>query len=375
MNPYDFARIDWARPPERRRPIWHHRLTAQDGHPLYSGHLEVDLYAETPLFIANPRTVSPDPKKPAQFMQNNHNEYIIPGSSLKGLLRCVVETLGNGCLTLFDSQYERGRINYSREVPKDFQHCSENTQLCMACRIFGMLKERTGGVFLGKVNISDATAYPDKIYKYDPIYTKPLMEPKPHHASFYLDESRQHIAGRKYYFHHPNTYEPLTERGLIFMGGRPANRYIEPLDTDTQFRFRLDFTNLEADEFAAVLLAITLEEGMRHKIGYGKPLGLGSVYLYPTRLTLVDYASRYTQVGNGHGTKVLEKESGLWQLIQEHIDSFYAKHLVTIAMEDLRCIWRWPPQPDVDYYYPSKRDWFDTEESRGKRIADTKHVP
>lgn len=286
----------------------------------------------------------------------------------------MVETLGNGCLTLFDSQYERGRINYFREAPKDFQHCSENTNLCIACRIFGMLKERAGGVFLGKVNMSDAIVYPDKIYKYDPIYTKPLMEPKPHHADFYLDESRQHIAGRKYYFHHSNTYEPLTERGLIYMGGRPANRYIEPLDNDTQFHFRLDFTNLEADEFAAVLFAITLEEGMRHKIGYGKPLGLGSIYLYPTHLTLVDYTSRYTQPGNGRGITVLE-EDNLWQFIQERVDTFSVKHLAAVAMEDLRRIWRWPPNPDVDYYYPSKRDWFDTEDSRGKRIADTKHVP
>ena len=30
--------------------------------------------------------------------------------------------------------------------------------------------------------------------------------------------------------------------------------------------------------------------------------------------------------------------------------------------------------PDVDYYYPSKRDWFDTEDSIGS-IADTKNVP
>jgi CRISPR/Cas system CSM-associated protein Csm3 (group 7 of RAMP superfamily) len=375
MNPYDFVRIDWTRSPKRRRPIWHHRLTSHDAQPLYSGQLEVDIYAETPLFIADPRGVSPDPKKPAQFMRNNDDEYIIPGSSLKGLLRYLVETLGNGCLTLFDAQYERGRINYFGETPKDFQHCNDNNDLCIACRIFGMLKPGARGVFLGKVNIGDATVYPDKIYKYSPIYTKALMEPKPRHASFYLDESRKHIAGRKYYFHHSNKYEPLTERGLIYMAGRPANRYIEPIDSDTQFHFRLDFTNLEADEFAALLLAITLEEEMRHKIGYGKPLGLGSVYCYPTRLTLVDYASRYTQPEDGHGKRVLEEESGLWQLINEQVTPFYEKHLAATAMEDLRRIWRWPPDPDVNYYYPSKRDWFDTEDSRGKRIADTKFVP
>src|SRR5207244_1627028 len=115
----------------------------QGNQKLYSGQIEVDILAETPIFIADPRAVSSDPKKPAQFIQNKRGEYIIPGSSLKGLLRCVVETLGNGCLTLFDGQYERGKVNYRREVPDDFQKCGDNTRLCIACRTFGMLKERT----------------------------------------------------------------------------------------------------------------------------------------------------------------------------------------------------------------------------------------
>ena len=375
MNPYDFVRIDWDRPPERRCPIWHHRLGGQAEQRLYSGQLEVDVYAEMPLFIADPRTTSPDPRKPAQSIQNRQGDYILPGSSLKGMLRCVVETLGNGCLTLFDGLYERNKINYKKMIPEAFQHCRDNTDLCIACRIFGMLKERTSGVFLGKINIGDACVYADKIRTYAAIYTKALMEPKPHHASFYLDESRQHIAGRKYYFHHSPDKALLTDNRLVYMAGKPANRYIQLLDYDTQFHFRIDFTNLEADEFAALLLAITLEKDMRHKIGYGKPLGLGSIYLYPTRLTLVDYASRYTQSGAGRGVTVFDENGGLWKFINEQLDEFYKHKLVHIAMDDLRRIWRWLPDADVDYYYPSKRDWFDTDESIGMRIADTKYVP
>ncbi len=374
MNPYDFARIDWNRIPERRPPIWHHRLTGQGEQRLYSGQLEVDVYVETPLFIADPRSISLDPRKPAQSIQNQHGEYIIPGSSLKGMLRCLVETLGNGCLTLFDGQYERNRVDYSNAVLKEFQHCENTNRLCITCRTFGMLKERTRGVFLGKVNIGDACAYADKVKKYQPIYTKPLMEPKPRHTSFYMDVSRKYIAGRKYYFHHSPDLEPLTERGLIYMAGRPANRFIQPLDYDSSFHFRLDFTNLEADEFDALIMAVALEEGMRHKIGYGKPLGLGSVQLAPTRLTLVDYSARYTQPGSARGKSALEGDA-MWNVLYEHIDNFSQTHLIHMAMDDLRRIWRWPPDPDVDYYYPSKRDWFDTEESRGKRIADTKNVP
>lgn len=373
MNPYDFARIDWDKEPERHAPVWHHRLTGQGTQRLYSGHLDGDVYAETPLFIADPRAVSSDPRRPAQSMQNRQGGYIIPGSTLKGMLRTLVETLGNGCLTLFDGRYERNRVDYAREVPKAFQHCEDNTNLCIACRTFGMLKERTRGTFLGKVNIGDACSYADKVFKYEPIYTLPLMEPKPHHADFYLDQNRKHISGRKYYFHHSPDQEPLSANKLIYMASRPANRYIQPLDYNTQFHFRADFTNLEAVEFAALLMAIVLEKDMRHKIGYAKPSGLGSIYLFPTSLTLVDYTSRYTQPGTNRGIQTFT-DSDLWNLINDQLDTFY-KQLVFVALEDLRRIWLWPPNPDVDYYYPSKRDWFDTPESTGKRIADTKYVP
>lgn len=372
MNPYDFARIDWSKEPERRRPVWHHRVTAQQ--QLYTGHLDVTLYTETPFFIADPRSTSTDTRKAAQSIKNAQGEYIIPGSSLKGMLRDVVETLGNGCFTLFDGTYERNRVNYRREVPEPFQHCDKNTWLCIACRTFGMLKERTQGVFLGKVNIGDAVALNTSIKLYDPMYTLPLMEPKPHHAAFYLDEKKEHIAGRKYYFHHSPEREPLMARKLEFMGGRPANKYIQPLDYDVEFQVRIDFTNLEEDEFAALLLAIVLEKDMRHKLGYGKPLGLGSVSLKPTYLRLVDYAARYGQVGGGRGITDREGDA-LWSFIDEHIASFNKQYLVQIAMDDLRRIWKWPPDPNVDYYYPSKRDWFDTPESIGKRIAQTKNVP
>ncbi len=374
MNPYDFARIDWQRPPERRRPAWHHRLVDQRGQSLYTGHLALDIYAETPLFIADPRSSAVDLRKPAQAIKNSQGEYILPGSSLKGMIRNVVETLGNGCLTLFDGLYERGRINYRLESPeaKAFAHCHENTRLCIACRMFGMLKEGSRGVFLGKINIGDACVYAEHVHLYKPLYTLALMEPKPHHASFYQDESRQHIAGRKYYFHHSPDQEPLTESKLVYMAGKPANRYIQPLDCETKFHGRIDFTNLEADEFAALLLAVTLEKEMRHKIGYGKPMGLGSICLVPTELTLVDSAARYTRSGE-RGITTRDGDD-LWSFIDEQLTPFYATHLLQVAMDDLRRIWCWPPNPDVDYYYPSKRDWFDTEESIGKRIADTKNV-
>lgn len=363
MNPYDFARIDWTRPPQPREPVWHHRLTGRDGQRLYSGSLEVDVIAETPIFIA-------DHGRAAQFMQNGARTYIIPGSSLKGMLRSVVETLGNGCLTLFDGEYEydkatrRYAADYQRKVPDDSKRCNDTAQLCISCRIFGMLSRGASGVFLGKVNIGDAEAKDVRLS--NSIYINGLMGPKPHHRAFYLDQPEQHIAGRKFYFHQ---LEPLT-----VSSSTPRSVRIQPLDYGTQFRFRLDFTTLEADEFSAMLFAIVLNEEMRHKIGYGKPLGLGSVHLQPVELTLIDYAARYDPAAAGGGKAVLQGDE-MKQEIDRHVAAFRRDHLAAVAWGDLQRIWRWKPDPDVDYYYPSKSAWFDTDESKGKRIADTRNVP
>jgi CRISPR/Cas system CSM-associated protein Csm3 (group 7 of RAMP superfamily) len=376
MNPYDFARITWSNPPERHKPIWHHQLVKADTR-LYSGSLEVDIYAETPLFIANSGVTPSNPGQPAQSMQNQRGDYIIPGSSLKGMLRSVVETLGNGCLTLYDGDYEGHRVHYEERVPRSFQHCRDTTNLCIACRTFGMLKG--GNIFLGKVNIGDAVSYAGKAYMSVPLYTAVLVEPKPRHEAFYLDEKRQYISGRKFYFHHSSD-QLLTENRLRYFGKNQilANRYIQPLDHDSSFHFRVDFTNLEPVEFGVLLLAIALEEKMRHKIGYGKPMGLGSVELRPVSLTMVDYSTRYTSYGQPgtKGGKTLYKGATMWtEALYEHIDTFIEQHLSRTAMDDLRRIWLWPPDPDADYYYPSKPEWFDTPASKDKRIADTWDVP
>jgi CRISPR/Cas system CSM-associated protein Csm3 (group 7 of RAMP superfamily) len=373
MNPYDFVRIDWQKAPERKAPIWHHRLTGKKGQQLYSGVLDIEIYAETPLFIGDPRSVSSDPRRPALSFQNGRGEYAIPGSSLKGLLRNVVETLGNGCLTLFSGTYERNQINYNREVAPGFQHCELTDKLCIACRMFGMLKERSRGVFLGKVTIGDAVVKADTLQLYEPLYTLALMEPKPHHNSFYLDENQTHIAGRKYYFHHNPNKVPQQENRLILFGRTQANRYIQPIDRNTGFQCQLEFSNLEEDEFGLLMLAVTLEEQMRHKIGYGKPMGLGSVYLYPKHLTLIDYSTRYTEAGTTRGRTEYEG-SKFWELANWAIEPLYNTMVNSDVMDDLRSIWKWPPEGGVEYRYPDKRTWFDLPENRGKRIVDTRNI-
>lgn len=72
-----------------------------------------------------------------------------------------------------------------------------------------------------------------------------------------------------------------------------------PLQPGVRFQFRLHFENLHKEEVGALLWALQLpgESGKtyRHKLGMGKPLGMGAVAITP-RLFLSDRLSRYKKL-------------------------------------------------------------------------------
>ena len=90
MNPYDFVRVDLNKPPRLSKYAPHDRLIAGALHGRFEGTLTLLM----PTFVKQPgqRQVG---RNAQQFMRSNKHA-IIPGSSLKGLFRSVVETVG-GC--------------------------------------------------------------------------------------------------------------------------------------------------------------------------------------------------------------------------------------------------------------------------------------
>jgi len=71
--------------------------------------------------------------------------------------------------------------------------------------------------------------------------------------------------------------------------------------TPTTFTGRVRFENLTEIELGALLAALNLPDGCAHKIGMGKPLGLGSIRIH-TRLNLIDRAARYDHWNNNAAT-------------------------------------------------------------------------
>jgi CRISPR/Cas system CSM-associated protein Csm3 (group 7 of RAMP superfamily) len=321
MNPYDFVRVDWQHAPRRRLAAPHNAFRG------LSGRIEATLTAETPLFIKRGNLDS--------FFSIG-GQPAIGGSSLKGLFRSVVETVAQGCF-LFCA--EPGRL------PNDFKPCHRPDGLCTACRLFGLIKGST--LRLGNVSFGDAIC--TKREAHPPIYTAILSSPKPRHSAFYL--SGPYVAGRKYYFHHrPDNM--LTAKGWLPSNKRPQNQYIQPLGAGSTFAFSADFDNVVEDDFAALLYAMTLDEGMRHKFGYAKPCGLGSVHIRLSKLTVRDQPSRYRQA-----TPALTYEGAdLLAEINRRVAPFVSA-IPAVTLLDLRRIWGWPAADNVTYRYPTQEEF------------------
>lgn len=350
MIPYNFVRIDGNKHVQRSPANMHDQFQG------LAGHIEGTITTLTPLFIPSSQRTNTAYKC---FITNRHRQPIIPGSSLKGLIRSLVETIGPGCWWLFDKSYEGGKINYGNKLPGEFHQCRDLNDLCVACRMFGLIKGNT--LLQGHVNFDDAlcTAEVD----HPPIYTIILSSPKPRHAAYYLDEGQKNIAGRKFYYHHST---PPQDKGKWLPENSQANQrqnaYIKPLGTNSVFNFSANFDNLQPDELQLLLYALVLEPGMRHKIGYAKPAGLGSIHIELTKLDLIDYTQRYKTPGKG----VTTYTGGNLQKYIDQQTSTYTADQDNITLQDLRNIWRWPGYDNL--YYPSY-NWFRDPGNSSKRLA------
>lgn len=213
--------------------------------------------------------------------------------------------------------------------------CTDTKNLCPACRLFGTVSQSGGGAVSSKLRFSDArgsnvTLYPAKIDNEEAVPTlKELSSPKLTSIEFYsllrnmtgyrdqqrwdYDSDGVYLRGRKIYLHNPKaavTSEEEIKHAVFCTSGRTKRNASMQLATGGTFTFSVYFNGITESELKTLVWALTLGDAegtstLHHKLGHGRPLGLGSVKLQVSEIFKrttdgVSYATSSETVKEGY---------------------------------------------------------------------------
>lgn len=312
-----------------------------------SGRLVVRLRTLSPLFIGRGGEKEQDQEQ--QYLLTSAGRLVIPGSSLKGMIRSTFEAVSQSCLRLYKGEY-RTRTPQNYVVPaahlpqvtqeKGVSGCQDPANLCLACRVFGMVaggRNHLGQVAIGEARPEDPDLQPARGFS-----IIPLMQPRPHHRAFYVLPPNQRI-GRKFYFHGSQVRTSNHARKKCL------DRVIPK---DATFRFVISLTNLDKGALDILVYSLLLESTMAHRLGQGKAAGLGSVQLQLAEADLFpDPVARFKSwKGGEHHLTGEALTSWITEIYQRLAPNMGLPHL-----KALRAILRFPDP--INRRYPST-DWF-----------------
>ncbi len=340
MNPYGFVRLVGNGPV--REPVQlHERFVG------LSGRIVCTLTARTALFVPKYRAGSADRARTHETLEMYRDRQgipLIPSTSLKGVIRNVAEAAANGCFTLPNRlTYERQTVEY--DLLRDFYICEDVERLCPTCRLFGMLHR--GKVFAGNVAAQDAAAQPG--YQTQRFTLAVLSAPKPRHKPFYSlkpEERKPPIRGRKFYYHRPQGPRERAQKD-------GQNKTVEAVLPGAVFTFEVEYTNLTEADLNLLLFSLVLWDDTCHKVGMGKPIGLGSAKIEITSLIPLDRRARYRQWGAGWSEPLTEV--ALVNFIRARVAMY--RDGTSDNLLDLHRILRWDPNAADVIKYPDQQ-WF-----------------
>lgn len=364
-NPYRMVPIRQG--VSRSTPMMDERFRGQ------SGRIHCHLENLTPLFVGKRRI------SPTQFLLRD-GKCVVPGSSLKGALRSLAEIIGGGCF----STNARGRGDrYFKILDDSYKACDDNRQLCITCRMFGMMgRGPSASVLKGKVNLGDALMTANNVNKAK--FEVVLMNHGARHTQFYETPGTGRFDGlcRKMYFHQAKrTHSVPSIPGNIRKMMQGNIQQIEALLPGHQFDFEVQFTSLNSSELELLIYVLALEDNiqttikqgqgelhlqgpMRHKIGFAKPLGMGSCRISIRRIEyLCSPLTRFSSLREP--VKSVLEGADLMQEI-EHLTRSYARDM-SPTMIQLRKMMVWDETDSRTFEYPDYA-WFKNQANAGVKL-------
>lgn len=388
-----------------------------------SGKIICSLTLETPMVLglqhqkiqgSPPNTIVLPEKR--NFADSSH--YYIPANSLKGMISSIAEAITQSSLRVLENT--RLKISLGRDKSNHLGYLHDyfeaidsdvlplgaplraDPKLSSAELMFGCIENQqkhtqdTAIALASRIRFSDAKLSIAEEQPLMPeIILKALSTPKTNSHNMYyhpkgqrgeyiakgeLDRLYHHPNGRKFYLH---ATAAMVENQSWKVNGRPDKPNIHvkcrPFKAQQSFTFHIDFENLSDNELGVLLTSLRPDKDFRHKLGMGKPLGLGTVRLDIQGVYLINRQKRY-------GRKAFEQNryEKIYMDSDSQLDNQPDKQLTTVwqnnypqettaldtldaepapkqsdlidpdSLKILKRIGQWPIKPqsyDVDYPY------------------------
>lgn len=254
-EPKPFVRVPVPQePPKRDKPTTHERFTG------ITGKMELTFTVVSEYLFIGSGAYEFDPNHNNQrpdvwyTFYRRKGQLCVPGTSIKGAIRAIVEAISNSCISEFRRREEK--------VDRNHEPCRDQNKLCPACRLFGMTGLR------GRVHFSDA--FPEGQVRPQIVKIGELWEPR-------------NYSGRKFYEvkRVPQIADRHPQRNF---------RFVEAVPKETHFRATLHFENLSEAEVGVMAYALgwrpnqgSLSRAFTPKLGGAKPRCFGAVEFEPVR--------------------------------------------------------------------------------------------
>jgi len=307
-KPYDFVPFPKGRP-DRKKGAGQDKLDAR----LLSGTLELTLRTLTPVHVGSGYSdfikadnqeylAALQASKPVREADAVRRRYLIPGSSIKGAVRSIVEAITRSCVRVTRVKEWLIPDGYAPSYrEKERRQCNGKHGFCLACRLFGAQG------YQGHVRFEDAVAQEGFV---PVVGTPPLWSPLGGSEDAkrykrdgelpqrYLDDTTRKARGRKFYYHRsvPSSEQTRREFDMRMC-----------IESGAELPLRIHFLNLSEAELGVLLTALGQHPDHRFpiKLGGGKPVGLGSVQVVCRQITLLQGADALKATGRLGQAKTL----------------------------------------------------------------------
>lgn len=204
------------------------------------------------------------------------------------------QDMSTGHYYLAPSQYSRAVfVKKPRDIVENagMKACTSPKCCCAACAMFGFIADGKGDSQSRASHVRFTDAICEQSDCFDGSYLLPVLSgPRLSSFEFYLsgnernslgpDSSNVTIAGRKFYWHAPQN---VITKDDDFAKEHPkmATR-MQLVKKGAEFTFSVFYDRITEDQLKKLVFALDLGENFAgsarcHKLGHGKPVGLGSV--------------------------------------------------------------------------------------------------